>query len=102
MSKKELNLKNIKIRFHEDGSVDEIITYDQDGVCNFHMEQMDKNHLWMQFYSTKAVPLEKDIVINIGSQKDNNCYVPIFHKSIKDCDCPDTKIYVDYDLEEPD
>jgi hypothetical protein len=53
-------------RLHTDGTIDEVITRDEAGECNFHMEQMDDFQWWMRFYSTKASPLPRELIVNIG------------------------------------
>lgn len=53
-------------RLNSDGTIDEVITRDEAGECNFHMEQMDDFAWWMRFYSTKASPLPRELVINLG------------------------------------
>lgn len=63
MSQKELNIGNLTLRFLKDGTLDEVITHDADGECEFHMEKMDADYFWMRFYSTKNRPLEKDLIV---------------------------------------
>lgn len=54
------------IRLHSDGTLDEVVTRDESGDCNFHMEQMDTCQWWMRWYSTKANPLPRELIVNIG------------------------------------
>lgn len=68
MSQPEINVSpRLKIRFHKkDNTLDEVITYDENGECDFHMEQMDDFHWWMQWHSTAARPLPREVVVNLG------------------------------------
>ena len=49
MQKKE-HRGGIEVRFHKDGSLDEIILWNEDHKCSFHLEQMDDDHWWMGVY----------------------------------------------------
>lgn len=65
----EINISpRLAIRLNNDKTVDEIITRDETGECLFHMEQMSKdpNTYWMRFYSTPAVPLPRELIVNFG------------------------------------
>lgn len=54
------------IRLHQDGTLDEVVTRDESGECNFHLEQMDDFQWWMRWYGTKANPLPRELIVNIG------------------------------------
>jgi len=56
---------DIEVRFHKDGTVDEIVTY-HNGRCSFHMEQMDDHWFWMRFYG-----ITQDLVVHIASSQGN-------------------------------
>jgi hypothetical protein len=53
---------NLELGLNADGSVDEILIYDKDGKCLFHLEQMDEHYYWLRAYGT-----EKDLVAHIGA-----------------------------------
>jgi hypothetical protein len=38
---------NVEHRFNEDGTLDEVVLYDTDGRCIFHLEQMSTGCWWM-------------------------------------------------------
>lgn len=55
------------IRLHKkDNTLDEVVTHDENGECDFHLEQMDDFQWWMRWYSTKARPLPRDLIVNLG------------------------------------
>jgi hypothetical protein len=60
------------IRLHRAGAetqaglLDEVVTHDENGECDFHLEQMDDFQWWMRWYSTKARPLARELIVNIG------------------------------------
>jgi len=53
---------NVEIRKNKDGTVDELLIYDKDGQCIFHMEQMDTHWHWARVYGT-----EEDCVLQISA-----------------------------------
>lgn len=53
----------VKIDFDAYDQLDEIFVSDENGVCTFHLEQMSKSQYWMRFYSTKASPLDKELIL---------------------------------------
>jgi len=59
------------IRLHSkqkpgEGSLDEVVTHDENGECDFHLEQMDDFQWWMRWYSTKARPLPRELIVRLG------------------------------------
>jgi hypothetical protein len=59
------------IRLHRDqkpneGPLDEVVTLDENGECDFHLEQMDDFQWWMRWYSTKARPLPRELIVRLG------------------------------------
>lgn len=41
------------IGYNANGTVDEIVLYDKDGRCLFHMEQMDNHWHWFAIYGSQ-------------------------------------------------
>jgi hypothetical protein len=60
---------NVELRYQGD-VLDEIVIYDADGRCFFHLEQMHDNNYWMAFYKTALVPIEAEerLVVNFNSR----------------------------------
>ena len=55
--------QGIEVRYHDDGTVDEIIVQDRDGKCLLHMEQMADSCFWIGLYgySKSQYPVHVDI-----------------------------------------
>ena len=78
---------NIEIRTHDDGSLDEIVMYDQSGKCVYHLEQMSDCGWWMACYGD-----EKTVHVNFST----------FDESIHDDDDSDApSLFANYDIEAP-
>jgi hypothetical protein len=62
--------QRLTLRPREDGLTDEVVAFDENGECEFHLEQLDdrkgQNQFWMRWYSTKARPLPRELILNIG------------------------------------
>src|SRR5688500_103042 len=52
----DLWIENSEVRFHGDGTVDEIVVRDSAGNCLLHMEQMDDTCFWIGLYPTSGEP----------------------------------------------
>lgn len=66
MAKREEKIgERLLIRYHDDGTLDEIVALDANGACEFHMEQLDDNLFWMRFSSTKERPLPQELVVTM-------------------------------------
>ena len=62
MTDREIKIDDrILIRLHKDGTLDEIILFNEKGTSIFHMEQMDNHLYWMRAYGK-----EKDLVVWMG------------------------------------
>jgi hypothetical protein len=68
MSQKMERRGNVEVRLHADGTLDEILVYDQAGVVLFHLEQMDGHYFWMRAYSTAQEG--HDLVAHISTDMD--------------------------------
>ena len=51
-----------------EGGLDEIITTDKFGDCEFHLERMDQFSWWMRFYSTRGRVLPREVVVWLGPE----------------------------------
>lgn len=63
MNQREKMPEGIEVRYHNDGTVDEIIVRDRQGVCLLHMEQMSDSSFWIGLigYDRKEYPVHIDI-----------------------------------------
>lgn len=61
---KIIRVGHVEIRLDDDGEIDEIVTYDNTGQCNFHLERMTDDNFWMRWYSTPEKPLGKELVVH--------------------------------------
>lgn len=63
MNRRNKMPEGIEVRFHEDGTVDEIIVSDRDGRCLLHMEQMADSCFWIGLtgYSDPGNPVHVDL-----------------------------------------
>jgi len=64
MNQRQQMPEGIEVRYHDDGTVDEIIVKDRDGKCLLHMEQMAGSRFWVGLYGyndVSAFPIHVDI-----------------------------------------
>lgn len=61
---------NIEVRLNDDGTLDEVVMYDQNGKCVYHLEQMSDCLFWMRFYGD-----QKDLVVNFCTH-DERLHLP--------------------------
>jgi hypothetical protein len=64
LNQREHMPEGIQVRYHDDGTVDEIVVRDRDGKCLLHMEQMADSRFWIGLYGyndSSAYPVHVDI-----------------------------------------
>lgn len=72
MNRRQRMPEGIEVRYHEDGTVDEIIVRDRSGVCLLHMEQMADSRIWIGLtgYDRSEYPVHVDICTDGTMVKD--------------------------------
>jgi len=58
--------EGFEIRLNDDGTLDEIVTYDTFGRCNFHLEQMSDDSYWMGLYPRDNCGLHANFGVKKG------------------------------------
>lgn len=56
---------NVELRTNDDGTLDEVVIYDANGACLFHLEQMSDDCFWMR--TSNSGPW--DLVVNLFARK---------------------------------
>lgn len=76
--------EGIEVRYHEDGTVDEIIVRDRQGVCLLHMEQMADSRFWIGLigYDRREYPVHVDIYTDGSMVADADDEVEAGHQKI--------------------
>lgn len=67
LNQREQMPEGIEVRYHNDGTVDEIIVKDRNGKCLLHMEQMANSRFWIGLYGYNdpyAYPVHIDVYTN--------------------------------------
>lgn len=75
MNQRQKMPEGIEVRYHEDGTVDEVIVFDRNGRCLLHMEQMADSCFWIGLYGYNDVhdyPVHVDMFTDGRMAKTDN------------------------------